>query len=413
MWRRVAFLAVPAVLVAAALGGTAADASAKGPAPHLVPLLRASCSATRSRSDPLRRPVRARRRAGRRREAGPRGAARRRAAAGRRLLGHERPGGGRRRARPRQDEREHALRRRERAGSTPSTCAARRRGCSTRSGSTHAWSHELLLHGDRLLVLSRGGYWVEPLPGDRRADRAVPARRRSVLAEVDVSDPSGLRLVRTLTLDGPTSPRGSSAAARASSRRRRSRRRCRSCSRRADDRGARGRARSATAPCSPRRASRAGCPPYRIKRAGAKPGRERSLVQCRHVRRPAAFSGLGLLTVLTVDLAKGLAAGRLGRRDDRRPHRLRLAREPLRRHRALGRPARSRPADRRSERRQRPRSTSSTSRARRGRSTAAAARCPATCSASGRSPSTAACCASSAPRARPGGAPAAARASRS
>ena len=27
-----------------------------------------------------------------------------------------------------------------------------------------ASSHELLLHGDRLLVLSRGGYWVEPLP---------------------------------------------------------------------------------------------------------------------------------------------------------------------------------------------------------------------------------------------------------
>src|ERR1700704_6428849 len=25
------------------------------------------------------------------------------------------------------------------------------------------WSHELLLHGDRLLVLSRGGYWAVPL----------------------------------------------------------------------------------------------------------------------------------------------------------------------------------------------------------------------------------------------------------
>ena len=29
-------------------------------------------------------------------------------------------------------------------------------------------------------------------------------------------------------------------------------------------------------------------------------------MQCRHVRKPAGFSGLGLLTVLTVDLAKGL-----------------------------------------------------------------------------------------------------------
>src|SRR5262245_56137806 len=27
-----------------------------------------------------------------------------------------------------------------------------------------AASHELLLHGNRLLVLSRGGYWAEPLP---------------------------------------------------------------------------------------------------------------------------------------------------------------------------------------------------------------------------------------------------------
>ena len=47
-------------------------------------------------------------------------------------------------------------------------------------------------------------------------------------------------------------------------------------------------------------------PSYRIKRAGAKPGRERPLVQCRHVSRPVEFSGFGMLTVLTVDLAKGL-----------------------------------------------------------------------------------------------------------
>jgi uncharacterized secreted protein with C-terminal beta-propeller domain len=47
-------------------------------------------------------------------------------------------------------------------------------------------------------------------------------------------------------------------------------------------------------------------PSYRIKRAGAKAGRERPLVQCRHVSRPPEFSGFGMLTVLTVDLAKGL-----------------------------------------------------------------------------------------------------------
>jgi uncharacterized secreted protein with C-terminal beta-propeller domain len=47
-------------------------------------------------------------------------------------------------------------------------------------------------------------------------------------------------------------------------------------------------------------------PTYRIRRAGAKAGKPHPLVQCRHVRRAAAFSGLGLLTVLTVDLGKGL-----------------------------------------------------------------------------------------------------------
>ena len=47
-------------------------------------------------------------------------------------------------------------------------------------------------------------------------------------------------------------------------------------------------------------------PSYRIKRPGAKAPRKHALVQCRNVRRPVGFSGLGMLTVLTVDLAKGL-----------------------------------------------------------------------------------------------------------
>ena len=66
-----------------------------------------------------------------------------------------------------------------------------------------ALTHELLLHGNRLLVLSRGGYWIEPLPGI--AARIAPYQpAQSVLTEVDVSNPARLRLVRTLTLDGST-----------------------------------------------------------------------------------------------------------------------------------------------------------------------------------------------------------------
>jgi uncharacterized secreted protein with C-terminal beta-propeller domain len=164
---------------------------------------------------------------------------------------------------------------------------------------------ELLLHGDRLLVISNGGYWLEPLPAATRS--IVPWQpASSTLAEIDVSDPKHLRLVRTLALDGsyvaarlvgrsvrivaaaqvpselpfvqPTDP--SQAAATTA---------------RTKNRAVVDGSRAA-----------AWLPSYRITRAGAKPGRERPLVQCRHVSRPADFSGFGMLTVLTVDLTKGL-----------------------------------------------------------------------------------------------------------
>ncbi len=167
------------------------------------------------------------------------------------------------------------------------------------------WSHELLLHGDRLLVLSRGGFWIEPMPA--LAARMMPySPAESVLAEMDVSNPKALRLVRTLTLDGSylaarlvggsvrvvaTSPlpgdlpfeqpasttkEGLAAATER-------------------NRAIVGSSRLAT-----------WLPSYRISRPRAGRGKARPLVQCRNVRRPAAFSGLGMLTVLTIDLAKGL-----------------------------------------------------------------------------------------------------------
>src|SRR6185437_1028962 len=39
------------------------------------------------------------------------------------------------------------------------------------------WSHELLLSGTHLLVLSRGGYWAEPLPA--MAARVIPIQQSS------------------------------------------------------------------------------------------------------------------------------------------------------------------------------------------------------------------------------------------
>jgi uncharacterized secreted protein with C-terminal beta-propeller domain len=166
-------------------------------------------------------------------------------------------------------------------------------------------SYELLLHGDRLLLLSRGGYWAEPMPAI--AARMMPFQAAgSVLTEIDVSNPQALRVVRTLTLDGAyvsarlvgasvrivvtaqvpnqlpfTQPKGSTKEELAAA-------------------GKRNRAVVA----SSRVAS--WLPTYQIKRAGRKATQKRALVQCRHVRRPVGFSGLGMLTVLTVDLSKGL-----------------------------------------------------------------------------------------------------------
>jgi hypothetical protein len=126
------------------------------------------------------------------------------------------------------------------------------------------------------------------------------------LTEIDVSHRDALRVVRTLTLDGsyvgarlvghsarivvasqvPSAlpfeqPSGSSSDARAAAR-----------------------DRNRTVVASSGVAS--WLPSYRITRPGGAPSAGRPLVQCRNVRRPVAFSGLGMLTVLTLDLAKSL-----------------------------------------------------------------------------------------------------------
>jgi uncharacterized secreted protein with C-terminal beta-propeller domain len=162
------------------------------------------------------------------------------------------------------------------------------------------WSHELLLSGDHLLILSRGGYWLQPLPA--MAAQMYPiSPSSSVITEVDVSNPNALKVVQTLTLDGayvdarmvgstvrivsssqmplqlpfatPTNYSTSGLAAAKTTNR---------------------------ALVTKSRVS-AWLPSYRL-------GKQKShtIVQCRDVRRPVSFSGLGMLTVLTIDLSKGL-----------------------------------------------------------------------------------------------------------
>src|SRR6478609_5512534 len=167
------------------------------------------------------------------------------------------------------------------------------------------WSHELLLHGNRLLVLSRGGFWAEPLPA--ASARVMPYRpSQSVITEVDVSDPKALRVVRTLTLGGAyvdarlvgglarvvvtsplpgklpfETPAGTSPADIDAST-----------------------AANRQVVASSRATS--WLPTYRLARPGGATGATRPLVQCRNVRRPASFSGLGMMTVLTIDVDRGL-----------------------------------------------------------------------------------------------------------
>ncbi|MDX6397415.1 MAG: hypothetical protein QOJ43_823, partial [Gaiellaceae bacterium] len=147
---------------------------------------------------------------------------------------------------------------------------------------------ELLLHGKRLLVLSNGGYRIEPLPGIARSIAPwQPAK--SVLAEIDVSNPKQLRLVRTLTLDG------SYVAARlvggtvriVSAAQVPSELPFVQPASQTEEALATAKSRNRAVVASSRATS--WLPSYRIKRAGAKPGRERPLVQCRHVSRPPEF----------------------------------------------------------------------------------------------------------------------------
>jgi uncharacterized secreted protein with C-terminal beta-propeller domain len=180
---------------------------------------------------------------------------------------------------------------------------ASKRGSITVTGS----GSQLLLAGDRLLVIGAGdapGTALPIYPGE--ANRMVPAwaPQGVVLTLLDVSDPSAMKVVETLRLEGSL------------------------VSARITDRSVR--VVISTPPELPpvapasgdgvvsgivtalrnRRAvektnAEAWLPTYAVDRAG-QPGEERPLVECTDVSRPAAFSGLGMVTVATLDLNKGV-----------------------------------------------------------------------------------------------------------
>ncbi len=154
---------------------------------------------------------------------------------------------------------------------------------------------ELLLFGDRVLVLSGS---APAFGGPVDGGGPVPARPASIapywnptsrLTEVDVSDPGDMRVRRTLDVDGSVvSARLNGATARvvvASVPR---------ALRQGED-GARAKS-SGWLPGATLRKGRAG------------KGTRRKLSSCRAVRRSRTYSGLDMLSVLTIDMEKGLPA---------------------------------------------------------------------------------------------------------
>ncbi|MDQ3739559.1 MAG: beta-propeller domain-containing protein, partial [Actinomycetota bacterium] len=156
------------------------------------------------------------------------------------------------------------------------------------------YGHELLLHGDKLLVLSNTGFSggipmpmpssTEPSPAvgaPAMSDSFVPYVPRTRLTEVDADE---MRAVRTVELPGTT----------------------------VGGRMRNGVARIAVAtptgvlPSEDAPELRRWMPAMEISRAGSDATRRRSIAPCTSVRRPEVFAGLGLLTMLTIDLDRGV-----------------------------------------------------------------------------------------------------------
>ncbi len=165
---------------------------------------------------------------------------------------------------------------------------------------------DLLLRGDRVLVLGsaagRGG--IVPLPGGPAADlsRPYPVPGQAQFTEVSVKDPAAMTVSRTLTVDGQyVSARLTGGTARvvlnsppdltpvATS---------------APNTGT-GVAQPARAAAA-RLGLRAFVPETVIRSTISRRTFRRPLVGCGAVSRPGSYSGLDLLTVMTIDLDRGL-----------------------------------------------------------------------------------------------------------
>ncbi len=147
--------------------------------------------------------------------------------------------------------------------------------------------HQLFIRGDRALILAT----VSPTRAGQEGPRAetlppLPPESSVRLTEIDLSDPARMSVQRTLTLEG------------------------RLVDARLTDGTARVVVTSTPPPIAEDRVARTRLGTFvpRTTLRSRISGRtfRRSLVPCGDVRRPSRFSGLDLLTVLTIDLDRGL-----------------------------------------------------------------------------------------------------------
>ena len=154
------------------------------------------------------------------------------------------------------------------------------------------WGHELFLRGDRLLAISHdapAGAGDAPGAADLAGAADVPSYDQGVtmLTEVDVRDPAAMRVLRTERI------RGIHVGSRLT--------------------GRTARVVIWTRPLATyepalRPAVRGWLPRRALRKRGRGKPSFRRAAPCRRVMRPASFSGTDVLTVLTIDLDKGLPA---------------------------------------------------------------------------------------------------------
>jgi hypothetical protein len=155
-------------------------------------------------------------------------------------------------------------------------------------------SSQLLLDGNRLLVISNQIPYAVPLPGpiaavssSLRSSPYLEWGSTTQLAEVDVSDPTAMKVTQTLTVDGRFVDArlvGSSARIVISS------------------------APHAILEPQLQGGSSGWIPSWRFKNVRTGRHFTHVVAGCGQIRRPVQFSGLGMLSIVTVDFAKGLGA---------------------------------------------------------------------------------------------------------